>query len=285
MVAQQDHLDRHLRPLTDVTLRRITLRPGQRVLDVGCGAVDFTFAAAALVQPGGSVTGIDFAEPMLALARRRAAERAVTAVGFVAADIETWQPDAPYDPYDAAVSRLGMPPTAAAMSSVRNALVPGGRFAFTCFRGVLENQRMVVPTLAVMEVMPFDLPDPAASSGPFALADPDQVRRLLGGAGFDGIELTPVDYQVEMTGADGAVDMVLSVGPASAEQHRTMPPCAIPEGAGPCQGGFCGVLAECGACVTSSFPDGCPVRDERPGGQGPGGARPPWRRRRRSDHA
>ncbi len=212
-VAQQDHLDRHLRPLTDVTLRRITLRPGQRVLDVGCGAADFTFAAAALVQPGGSVTGIDFAEPMLALARRRAAERAVTAVGFVAADIETWQPDAPYD---AAVSRLGMPPTAAAMSSVRNALVPGGRFAFTCFRGVLENQWMVVPTLAVMEVMPFDLPDPAAPSGPFALADPDQVRRLLGGAGFDGIELTPVDYQVEMTGADGAVDVVLSVGPASA---------------------------------------------------------------------
>ncbi|SRR6266566_5096157 len=212
-VAQQDQLDDHLRPLTDATLRRITLGPGQRVLDVGCGAADFTFAVAAQVQPGGSVTGIDFAEPMLALARRRAAERAVPGVSFVAADIETWQAD---EPHDAAVSRLGVPPTATAVTSVRNALVPGGRFAFTCFRSALENQWMVVPTLAVMEVMPFDLPDPAAPSGPFALAGPDQVRSLLGGAGFDGIELTPVDYQVEMSGADGAVDVVLSVGPASA---------------------------------------------------------------------
>jgi hypothetical protein len=42
----------------------------------------------------------------------------------------------------------------------------------------------------------------------------------------------------------------------------------IPEGAGPCQGGFCGVLAGVRACVTgvSCFPDSCHARGERPGG-------------------
>lgn len=35
------------------------LRPGMRVLDVGCGAWDVTFAAADLVGPEGSVVGLD----------------------------------------------------------------------------------------------------------------------------------------------------------------------------------------------------------------------------------
>ena len=70
------------------------------------------------------------------------------------------------------------------MPSVRGTLVPGGEFPFTCFRGALDNQWMVVPTLAVSEIMPLDLPDPAAPAGPFALADPRRVRDLLGSAGL-----------------------------------------------------------------------------------------------------
>ena len=47
------------------------VRPGDRVLDVCCGTGDLAVAAA---QAGGSVTGLDFSEPMLERARRKSTE-------------------------------------------------------------------------------------------------------------------------------------------------------------------------------------------------------------------
>ena len=44
-------------------------RPGLRALDVCCGTGDVAFA---LVRQGAEVTGLDFSEPMLAVARKRA---------------------------------------------------------------------------------------------------------------------------------------------------------------------------------------------------------------------
>ncbi len=51
-------------------LRLAAVRPGERALDVCCGTGDVTFA---LARAGANATGFDFSEPMLAVARRRAA--------------------------------------------------------------------------------------------------------------------------------------------------------------------------------------------------------------------
>ena len=48
---------------------RAVVRPGDRVLDVGCGTGDLSIAAR---DAGGDVTGIDFAPVMLVRARRKA---------------------------------------------------------------------------------------------------------------------------------------------------------------------------------------------------------------------
>jgi cyclopropane fatty-acyl-phospholipid synthase-like methyltransferase len=55
---------------------------GGRVLDSGCGSGDL---AIWLAEKGGTVTGVDFLEPPLEAARRKAAERAV-AVNFLRMD-------------------------------------------------------------------------------------------------------------------------------------------------------------------------------------------------------
>jgi DNA-binding transcriptional LysR family regulator len=60
---------------TEHALRSAGLRPGMRVLDVGCGPGDVSFIAARLVGPQGSVLGVNAAHDVIVLARIRAAER------------------------------------------------------------------------------------------------------------------------------------------------------------------------------------------------------------------
>lgn len=62
-----------LRPYTERLLRLAAIKPGMRVLDVGCGAGDVTMLLARIVGPSGSVTGVDRSAQPLALAEHRAA--------------------------------------------------------------------------------------------------------------------------------------------------------------------------------------------------------------------
>jgi ubiquinone/menaquinone biosynthesis C-methylase UbiE len=64
------------------TVARLPLSPGDRVLDVCCGAGASALPAARAVGPSGSVLGLDLAEPLLALARERAATLDLRNVSF-----------------------------------------------------------------------------------------------------------------------------------------------------------------------------------------------------------
>src|SRR5439155_4790264 len=65
------------------------LEPGERVLDLGCGAGTDTLVAAQMVGPRGSVSGIDMTREMLAKARSSAALMAATNVEFVEGEVES----------------------------------------------------------------------------------------------------------------------------------------------------------------------------------------------------
>jgi arsenite methyltransferase len=58
------------------------LRPGEHVVDVGCGAGIDSLIAAKMVGPHGQVVGVDMTPEMLHKARRSAAEAGLTNVGF-----------------------------------------------------------------------------------------------------------------------------------------------------------------------------------------------------------
>jgi len=52
-------------------LEALTVQPGERILDVGCGAGQLAAEIATLVGPAGRVEGVDISEAMLAAARDR----------------------------------------------------------------------------------------------------------------------------------------------------------------------------------------------------------------------
>jgi len=117
---------RGLAPATRMIFAEAGIRPGMRVLDLGCGAGDATFVAAELVGPGGSVVGVDHSPDALARGRLRAAQRGLAHVQFIEGDIHE---PAPGGPFDAIVERLvlwSVPDPAAVLRRQAMVLRPGG---------------------------------------------------------------------------------------------------------------------------------------------------------------
>ncbi len=64
------------------------LAPGERVLDLGCGAGTDSLVAAQMVAPEGHVVGVDMTPEMIAKARTSAAQLGVAHVDFVESEAE-----------------------------------------------------------------------------------------------------------------------------------------------------------------------------------------------------
>ncbi len=183
-------------------------RPGDRVLDVGCGAGATSRALATLVGSSGQVTGVDISRPLLAVARARGggpryieADAGSTAIDMV---------------FDKIFSRFGVmffedPP--AAFASLRR-LVPGGRLTFVCWRSPQENLAMTQPLALVRHLLPEGPPFDPDAPGPFAFANRDKVERILRGAGWRDVVIEPRDSTYLLGGtADEAVRYVTTIGP------------------------------------------------------------------------
>lgn len=118
-----------LAPATRMFFAAAGIRAGMRVLDLGCGAGDVAFVAAALVGSEGSVVGIDRSPDALGRARLRAEQRGLTQVEFVEGDIHD---PAPGGPFDAIVGRLILmyvPDPAAVLRRQATVLRAGGLVA------------------------------------------------------------------------------------------------------------------------------------------------------------
>jgi SAM-dependent methyltransferase len=195
--AEHARHDRMLAPFTDVVLQTLDPQPGEAVLDIGCGNGALTWAAAERVSPGGTVVGFDLSPQMLAVARNRSSAPPGVAVTFEQGDAQT---DGLGTRFDAWISRFGVmffKDPVAAFANLARSLRRGGRIAFVCWRGFLENEWQFVPAGAALAHVPLPpLADDGYAPGPFALAEPDFVRSLLTGAGFDGVTLTPADRPV-----------------------------------------------------------------------------------------
>jgi SAM-dependent methyltransferase len=125
-LARLELQGRALAPTTRMIFAAAGLRPGMRVLDLGCGAGDVTFAAADLVGPEGSVVGVDRSPDALARAWLRAQQQGLAQVEFVEGDIHD---PAPGGPFDALVGRLLLmyvPDPAAVLRRQATVLCAGG---------------------------------------------------------------------------------------------------------------------------------------------------------------
>ena len=111
------------------------VRPGMRILDLGCGTGDLSLAAAKRLAGNGEVVGLDFSEKMLEIAEKRAQSAGLTGVRWERRGAE----EIPFEtePYDAVVSGFVLrniyENIDAILRGVYRSLKHGGRVSFLDF--------------------------------------------------------------------------------------------------------------------------------------------------------
>jgi len=214
-VEQSNRLDGMLAPYAHKVLEAANVQLEERCLDIGCGAGALTLAATRASGDTIGSLGVDVSQPLLSLARQRAAE-AGSPAKFAHADASTFEAD---EAFDQMISRFGVmffEDPSAAFANIRGQIKAGGRLNFMCWQSLRENDWAFAPLQAAMPLLKEipQAPDPNAP-GPFAFADKDRVAALLTDAGWRDVSIEAFEPSITLPGDDVAssAQFMLQIGP------------------------------------------------------------------------
>jgi ubiquinone/menaquinone biosynthesis C-methylase UbiE len=201
-------------PIGEALLKQADFKPGERVLDIGCGGGGTTIAIAQAVAPSGEVLGIDISPDLTTASTRRASDAGVSNIRFICADASTVQlADAPFDRLFSRFGSMFFVEPHKAFANLHSLLRPGARIDLAVWGPPRDN-------LWMMEMMGIvrryvDIP-PAIprTPGPFAFEDLDYLNEILSSGGFSGANVVPYEGLQPIGGVNvmpqDAVSFVLS---------------------------------------------------------------------------
>lgn len=150
---------------------------GRRLIDICCGTGDLAEAA---VQSGAQVTGVDFAEPMIEIARAR-----VPVAQFEVGDAEKLSfEDASFDAATCAFGLWHVGDPDSAISEAARVLKPGGTYSYTAWLPPDEGWEMMgLLMTAINKHGTMDVGLPPAPP-PFRFAQVAEAGNALQASGF-----------------------------------------------------------------------------------------------------
>ncbi|HZY42628.1 MAG TPA: methyltransferase domain-containing protein, partial [Anaerolineae bacterium] len=171
--------------LRQLTIDQARLRPGEAVLDVGCGTGDLTLLAKRRVGAAGQVCGIDAGPEMIEVARRKASKAGVE-IDFRVEPIEALT--FPAQTFDVVLSSLMMHHLPdelkpRALAELRRVLKPGGRVLIADFKRPTNHLGQAVIGLMMhghVKEGAQDLPALLAEAGFDRIESDEQRSRVLG---------------------------------------------------------------------------------------------------------
>ena len=187
--------DKRVVPVVEQVIARAGLAAGQQILDLGTGTGAVAIRAAALVAPGGQVSGLDISPEMLTLARQRVAALGLANVTFQEGRGEAIPAaDSAFDAVLASLSLMYVIDRAAAAREIARVLRPGGRFVAAVWAG-LEQCDIVWFQQTAGRFAPTP---PVSGVGPGALADPTPFLAQLADANIEAhVETETLGFDFE----------------------------------------------------------------------------------------
>lgn len=165
-------------PVVEQVMRRATLMPGQRVLDLGTRTGAVLLQAASLIALGGQVLGVDISPEMLRIAQQRVHERGLTNVQFGEGRAEGLPAETgTFDVVLASLSLMYALDRKAVAREIARVLHPRGRLIAAVWAGPEQCDIVLFQQIAgsFAPLLPV----------PGALADPAPFLTLLAEAGID----------------------------------------------------------------------------------------------------
>lgn len=167
-------------------------RAGETILELAAGPGDTGFLAAERLGPGGRLISTDLVPELVEAARARAVELGLDNAEFRVADAQSL--DLPAESVDGVLCRWGymlLPDPAAGLAETFRVLRPAGRLAFAVWAEADRNPWGAVAGRALIGLGLMEPPGPD-TPGPFRLGDPERLRALVVGAGFEEPRLEEV---------------------------------------------------------------------------------------------
>jgi ubiquinone/menaquinone biosynthesis C-methylase UbiE len=186
-------------PIAAGLVEELDVRPGERVLDLGCGRGAALLPLARAAGPTGRALGLDLAPRMVALTAQDARDlpQVEVRLGDAAApDVEAGA----FDVLSCCLVLFFLPDPAAAVRAWPRVLAPGGRVGVTTFGPVDPLWRALDDVFTPF--LPPALLDARTSGrrGPFA--SDEGVEALLTGAGLSDVRTAHRTVQVRFSGPE-----------------------------------------------------------------------------------
>lgn len=216
-VRKQAFFDALLDPVLAVLTEKAQAKPGETLVDIGCGTGASLLKWAHDVGASGRVVGADVSVPMLEMAKWRVSDAGLNNVECHRADAQIF--DFSRCEADLLVSRFGVmffEKPYAAFSNLVTALRPEGRMIFATWDSISDNPWFWLPAEAAKAEVGAPPPPVLRAPGPMAFSERDYVCDILEQAGLTKITAQPVDLFLTPLGSVSEVAQFASAeGPAS----------------------------------------------------------------------
>lgn len=211
-------------PMREWLVDRLDPQRGDTILELAAGTGDTGFETLAAIGMSGRLICTDVSPRMVDAARRRGEEIGARNVEFRTMDAEQIELDD--DSVDGVICRIGymlFPDPAQALAQTRRVLRPGGRLVFALWGPPERNPFFTTAMAPLVQAGHLEPRDPDAP-GVFRLSDQVRAAGLVQDAGFDDVEIEPVEVRLRFPSIQEYVDMVAdTAGPIALALQRLSP--------------------------------------------------------------